>query len=47
MLSSLEVEVIVGWAVGDNDKSRSETPEVVGLMQVLCARFIVSSIEFS
>ncbi|CAN6910454.1 unnamed protein product [Brassica oleracea] len=27
---SLEVEVIVRWAVGDNDKSHSEAPEVVG-----------------
>ncbi|CAN6933386.1 unnamed protein product, partial [Brassica oleracea var. botrytis] len=44
---SLEVEVIVRCAVGNNDKSRSEAPEVVGLMQALCARFIVSSIEFS
>ncbi|KAG2240501.1 hypothetical protein Bca52824_090643 [Brassica carinata] len=33
---SLEVEVIVRWAVGDNDKSHSEAPEVVGLMQALC-----------
>ncbi|WZZ77149.1 hypothetical protein YC2023_097721 [Brassica napus] len=46
-LVSSEVEVIVRWAVGDNDKSRSEAPEVVGLMQAWCARFIVSSIEFS
>ncbi|KAF3558602.1 hypothetical protein F2Q69_00017393 [Brassica cretica] len=34
---SLEVEVIVRWAVDDNDKSRSEAPEVVGVMQALCA----------
>ncbi|CAF2105096.1 unnamed protein product [Brassica oleracea] len=27
-LVSSEVEVIVRWAVGDNDKSRSEAPEL-------------------
>ncbi|KAG5397144.1 hypothetical protein IGI04_018958, partial [Brassica rapa subsp. trilocularis] len=40
-LVSSEVEVIVRWAVSDNDKSRSDAPEVVGLMQAWCARFIL------
>ncbi|CAN6850357.1 unnamed protein product [Brassica oleracea] len=44
---SSEVEVIVRWTAGDNDKSCSEAPEVVWLLQVWCARFIVNSNEFS
>ncbi|KAL0686031.1 hypothetical protein Bca4012_052879 [Brassica carinata] len=34
---SSEVEVIVRWTAGDNDKSCSEAPEVVWLLQVWCA----------
>ncbi|KAG5412049.1 hypothetical protein IGI04_008368 [Brassica rapa subsp. trilocularis] len=45
-LVSSEVEVIVRWAVSDNDKSRSDAPEVVGLMQAWCARFILLQCGF-
>ncbi|KAF3516175.1 hypothetical protein DY000_02061804 [Brassica cretica] len=40
----VEVDVIVRWAVGDNDKSRSETPSGVGRLQVQCAN--VMGIEY-
>ncbi|WZZ67408.1 hypothetical protein YC2023_078778 [Brassica napus] len=35
-----ELDVIVRWAVGDNDKSRSETSSGVGRLQVQCANFM-------
>ena len=37
----VELDVIVRWAVGDNDKSRSETSSGVGRLQVQCANFMV------
>ena len=37
----VEVDVIVRWAVGDNDKSRSETSSGVGRLQVQCANVMV------
>ncbi|KAH0874170.1 hypothetical protein HID58_071532 [Brassica napus] len=37
----VEFDVIVRWAVGANDKSRSETPSGVGRLQVQCANVML------
>ncbi|KAF3515647.1 hypothetical protein DY000_02062448 [Brassica cretica] len=42
----VEVDVIVRWAVGDNDKSRSETPSGVGRLQVQCANVMKLMLSF-